>query len=106
MEAERYIFFASLATDVPRARARLELDKFAGLDAHCCGAWGVHAVRRVRRARGCAREMQVPTGGCPCSGGQKADCQLDGYNNVVDAPTTALELLNLYILHSYQTAAA
>ena len=59
-----------------RASTRLELDTFAmpwGVPEpnHRCRAWGVHAVGRVRRATGCAREMQVPSGGCPCSGGPK-----------------------------------
>ena len=74
-------FLAPLAADVPRVRAKLELDKSARLDDHRCRAWGVHAVGRVRRARGCAREMRVTTGWCPCSGGPKADCPLDGCDN-------------------------
>ena len=78
--------------DIARARARRELDKFATLDVHRCRACGVHAVGRVRRATGCAREMRVPTGWCPtgwcpCSREQKADFQLDGYKNNLNAKT-------------------
>ena len=56
---------------------------WGGLGLACDASNALEAANqrggRVKRARGCAREVRVPAGWCPCRAGDKAVCQRNGY---------------------------